>query len=179
MHAAALGGSVKTLKLLMQHGGDLNVCDKEGRTPKHFAMFKMNPNGATTSARRRKILYFIEETHYASINAGSVNTTNASRPSRKEGQSSTAKSVKSVPNLHSPLPSLPFKPNAIIKRAKIPPPPPPMTSPLLPSHSTITTRQQAASQVVLPVAEEDQQISAAINDQSPQVQNITPFSYRH
>jgi hypothetical protein len=132
MHAAAMSGSVSTLRVLIEFGADLNLVDDDGRTIKHYAMFK-NPNANT----RRKMLFFIEEICFNNLTSANTTANNLNSQRRiinQRGHSSppaTATTTKAAPTTTT---------TSVTNKKTfsfIPPPPPPMTVPLLPSHSTM------------------------------------------
>ena len=121
LHAAAISGSVKTLKLLLDYGGDLRYQDNEGRTPKHYAMFKNQNPGS-----RRKMLLFIEEAKQkqtmctSSSALKSKPAASVERPNSAAGDQQQQQQQQQQQAVNSAMPRMP------------PPPPPPMSMPLLP-----------------------------------------------
>jgi hypothetical protein len=122
-----MSGSVSTLRLLMEYGGNINLEDADGRSAKHYAMFK-NPNANT----RRKMLFFIEEINFNNLTSTNTSANNPSQHRRH--RSHCSHTSPPVSNINSVIPITNKKPT--ITATSIPPPPPPMTLPILSTQTT-------------------------------------------
>ena len=127
VHAAAMSGSVSTLRLLMEFGGNINLEDNDGRSAKHYAMFK-NPNANT----RRKMLFFIEEINFNNLTSTNTMANNLTQQRRHRshcGHISPTVLNMTAANVITSTTITNKKPVT----TSIPPPPPPMAMPLLPA----------------------------------------------